>query len=205
MPIQAEQPADTAADTIRQQDQRTPQAAPDPHQLLQDAAQHDQSPGQRGAPQRPPVLRHVPSPLLSPSPTPNTARRSGRESPLTPKLPSHIPGAPEAAARAGASLSYAAALRRSQTALEGAAAASADSGVVGSAGAGAGDAGAPTGSKASVFKVGLPWKSLAQTAPCWGAHAPATLLEGCVLEVRRCANRAEGDGLQVPFVCSGSG
>jgi hypothetical protein len=182
MPLQAEQQtADTAADTIRQQDQRTPQAAPDPHQLLQDAAQHDQqSPaGQRDTSQRTPILQHIPSPLLSPSPMPTTARRSGRESPLTPKVPSRIPGAPEAAAGA-ASLSYAAALRRSQTALPGAAAtASADSAAARSADAGAGGAGAQAGGKVAVFKVGWAVGRSCARAPCWGAPSHVCLLNGC--------------------------
>lgn len=113
-PLPLEQPADTAADTLRQPDQRTPQAVPGPQHLLLDAAHQDQ----QGASRQTPVVRHVPSPLLSPSPLPDALRRSGRESPcLTPQLASRIPVAPDAAAKQLAALSYAAALARPQAAL----------------------------------------------------------------------------------------
>lgn len=157
-----EPPPDAAdADTVRQPDQHTPQALPDPQQLLQDAAQHGQpSPAKHGAPLRSPVLRHAASPLLSPSPMMGTApswpdalRHSGRESPLTltPRVASRIPGAPDAAAAAAvSSLSYAAALRRPQGPME--AAAAAGSVAVGRAQATGSSTGA--GSKLSMFKVG---------------------------------------------------
>jgi hypothetical protein len=146
MPL--EQPADTAADTLRQPDQRTPQAMPSPQHLLLDAAQQDQ----QGAPQHTPVVRHVPSPQLSPTPQPDALRRSGRESPLTPQLASRIPVAPEAAAKQLTSLSYAAALARPQAAaLEGPAATAGSSSTAGRlpAVSSRGD----TGSKPSDFKV----------------------------------------------------
>mgnify|MGYP001806699873 CR=1 FL=1 len=211
LPVEQPEPTDTAADTIRQQDQqdqRTPQpqqqrplapwqadtlqqgqqspatAARHPHPdalqhtpktrhipslLVPPSARHIPSPlltpsGRHiPSPLPSPSARHIPSPLLSPSPAPSALRRSGRDSPMTALVRSsgsRIPTAPEAAA-GPASLSYAAALRRSQT-VDGKGAAGAGGGAGAAAAAGKGAAGISSssaegvgGSKPPAFKVGV--------------------------------------------------
>jgi hypothetical protein len=204
LPVEQPEPTDTAADTIRQQDQqdqRTPQPQQQrplapwqadtlqqgqqspataagrpqpialqhtpktrhiPSLLISPSARHIPSPALTPSgrhipsPLPSPSARHIPSPLLSPSPAPSALRRSGHDSPMAALVRSsgsRIPTAPEAAAGL-ASLSYAAALRRSQTAEGRAAASAGGGGGVGAAAVAAGGGAAGISSKSSAEVVG---------------------------------------------------